>query len=70
MAVLWAALLPYPYLEGSHLIVGADQQALRCILDLKYSTANLARQGPRFMEFDFEIVHRSGLSYKAADAMS
>lgn len=65
-----AVLLWRPYLENTRFTNCTDHDSLKRILNLTDVTVRLARWRLRLTEYKFDIFHRAGIEYQAADALS
>lgn len=57
------------YLEGQLFQIQTDYYVLRWILNLDDFTGRLACWRLLLLEFDFDIIHCSGMNYQATDAL-
>lgn len=69
LAVVWAILLLRSNLEGTQLTVRARHHALTWTLFLADVTGKLSRFRPSFMEYALNIVHPTGVTHQAAEAL-
>ena len=58
------------YLYGAHFKVFTDHSAVRWLMSLKMPCARLAPWALLLQQYDFEIIHRAGVSNGNADALS
>ena len=58
------------YLYGAHFKVLTDHSAVRWLMSLKMPCGRLARWALLPQQYDFEIIHRAGVSSGNADALS
>lgn len=70
LAIVWAALMLRPYLEGVRFTLRTDHSALRWILNLADASGRLMRWRLRLSDFDYEVKHRAGVKHQAADTLS
>ena len=70
LAVVWAATMLRPYVEGSHFQIRTDHNALRWMMTLNDPQGRLMRWRLRLMEFDYEVVYRPGRVHQVPDALS
>ena len=70
LAVKWSVLTLRPYLEGSHFIVRTDHNSLRWMMTLNDPTGRLMRWRLRLLDFDYEVLYRSGRVHQVPDALS
>ena len=57
------------YLYGAHFKVLTDHSAVRLLMSLKMPFGRLARWALLLQQYDFEIIHRAGVSNGNADAL-
>ncbi len=70
LAVVWAAQILRPYLEGKEFTVYTDNAGLARIFYLTDASNRLARWRLRLQEFDFHIKYRKGAANTVADSIS
>lgn len=70
LGVIWALEHFRPYFEGSHVKVVTDHNSLRWLMSRPSPTGRLARWCLRLQDFDFDIVHKPGVSNSVPDALS
>lgn len=70
LVVVWAVLLPRPFLEGMIFNVWTDHHALRFFLNLAYAARKFACWHLRLMEFNFEVIPNTVFKHQAADPVS
>lgn len=70
LAIVWAFLTLRTYLEGQCFTICTDHFSFRWVLSLADSTPRLKWWKLRLLDFDFEVLHRAGIKYQAADALS
>lgn len=58
------------YLYGAHFKVFTDHSAVRWLMSLKMPCGRLARWALLLQQYDFEIIHRAGVSNGNADDLS
>ena len=68
--MVWATLTLIPYIEGTRFVVRTDHNALRWMMTTNDPQGRLMRWRFRMMEFDYEIVYRSGRVHQVPDALS
>lgn len=59
-----------PYVEGLHVTIVLDYSSLKWLMSRPNLTGRLARWSLRLQDFDFNIVHKPGVSNKVPDAQS
>lgn len=69
LGVIWALGHFRPYFEGSHVKVVTDHNSLRW-LSRPSPFGRLARWCLRLQDFDFEVIHKPGISNSVPDALS
>ena len=69
LAVVWACETLRPYLIGHCFRLETDHDSLRWLLNHS-KTGRLARWAVRLQEYDYQIVHRKGITNQNADAFS
>lgn len=67
ISVVWAVKLLDPHLQGAHLTIRTDQEALSWILDMTDAKGRLSRWRLRLSVLEYDIVHRAGVKHQAAD---
>uniref|UniRef100_A0A671MRQ1 Reverse transcriptase RNase H-like domain-containing protein n=1 Tax=Sinocyclocheilus anshuiensis TaxID=1608454 RepID=A0A671MRQ1_9TELE len=70
LAVIWALEYFRPYIEGLHLTVFSDHSSLKWLMSRPNPTGRLARWSLRLQDFDFEIIHKPGVSNSVPDSLS
>ena len=63
LAIVWAILLLWPYLEGQRCTVRTDHDSLRWVLNLADAKGRLARRRLRLSEYDFVVEHRAVIKH-------
>lgn len=69
-AVVLAALLLRPYLEGTNITIRTTPDNLKLFLNLADATGMMARWRFCLSEFDFGIIRKPGIENQAADTLS
>lgn len=69
LAMVWAVLRLWSYLEGSRFTVRTDLDSLMWLLYLTDSTVQLKRWRLRLSEFEFDVIYWDGIKFRAADAL-
>lgn len=70
LAVIWALEYFRPYNEGLHVTVFSDHSSLKWLKSRPNPTGRLARWSLRLQDFDFEIIHKPGVSNSFPDSLS
>lgn len=70
LAVVWAVSHFRPYLYGRCFTLLTDHQPLKWVMTNNKLSGKLARWAMLLQEYDFEVVHKSGLCHQKADALS
>ena len=70
LALVWSVRQFRAYLWGRRFIVRTDHSALRWLRSFKDPQGQVARWLEILAEFDFDVIHRSGLRHGNADALS
>ena len=70
LAVIDAVKRYRTYLFGRHFYIVTDHHSLRWLMNIREPTGRLARWALEIQQYDFDIIHRPGLSHGNADAMS
>ena len=70
LAAVWAIAHFCPYLYGQRFILVTDHQPLRWLMESDELTGKLARWALLLHEYDFEVVHRGGITNPDADGLS
>ncbi|MCG7878981.1 MAG: retroviral-like aspartic protease family protein, partial [Candidatus Thiodiazotropha taylori] len=70
LAVVSSIKYFHHYLYGRHFIVRSDHGSLRWLMNFSIVEGQIARWLEFLATYDFEILHRSGVSHKTADALS
>jgi len=58
------------YLLGRKFLIRMDHASLKWLMSFRELEGQLARWLERLQQFDFEVIHRKGLSHKNADGLS
>jgi len=58
------------YLLGRKFLIRTDHVSLKWLMSFRELEGQLARWLERLQQFDFEVIHRKGLSHKNADGLS
>jgi len=58
------------YLLGRKFLIRTDHASLKWLMSFRELEGQLARWLERLQQFDFEVIHRKGLSHKNADGLS
>ena len=69
-ALVWSTNVFRHYLYGRKFIVNTDHQALKWLKTHKNPTSRIHRWVMHLLEYDFDVVHRSGTSNSNADGLS
>jgi hypothetical protein len=70
LAAVWAIAHFWPYIYGQHFTLATDHQPLRWLMESNKLTGKLARWALLLQEYDFEVVHRAGITNTDADGLS
>ena len=70
LAAVWAIAHFRPYLYGQRFTLVTDHQPLRWLMESDKLTDKLARWALLLQEYDFEVVHRAGITNLDADGLS
>jgi len=70
LAMVWGIMLLRPYLHGTKFKAVTDHSALKWLMSIKEPTGRLERWSLYLQAYDFEIIHRSGITHSNADALS
>ena len=70
LAAVWAIVHFRPYLYGQRFALVIDQQPLRWLVELEKLTGKLTRWTLLLQEYDFEVVHRAGITNLDANGLS
>ena len=70
LAAVWAIAHFRPYLYGQRFTLVTDHQPLRWLMESDKLTGKLARWALLLQEYDFEVVHRAGITNLDADGLS
>lgn len=69
-SVVYAALLPWPYLGRNWVTVRTNHEAFKGLLTMSDANGKLARCPLRLSEVELDIVYRAGNNHKAVDELS
>lgn len=69
LAVVWSIPLLRSYFERTRFVVITNYHALKFILSSVKATGKLARWRLQLLEYDFEIIHRSGDEHQTSEAL-
>jgi len=70
LAVIWAVKQFRHYLHGQQFTIITDHAALKWLVNIREANGRLARWAIYLQSFNFEIIHRKGLSHKNVDILS
>lgn len=70
LAIVWATKYFRPYLYGRRFKVVSDHKPLVWIMNVKDPGSRLMRWQIQLAEYDYDIVHKSGVKNTNADALS
>ena len=70
LAIVWATKYFRPYLHGRKFKIVSDNKPLVWIMNVKDPGSRLMRWRIQLAEYDYEIVHKSGIQNSNADALS
>ena len=70
LAAVWAIAHFEPYLYGQRFTLVIDHQSLRWLMESDKLTSKLAIWALLLQEYDFEVVHRAGITNMDADRRS
>jgi hypothetical protein len=70
LAAVWAIAHFRPYLYGQKFTLVTDHQPLKWLMESDKLTGKLARWALLLQEYDFEVVHRAGITNLDADGLS
>jgi hypothetical protein len=70
LAIVWATKYFRPYLYGRRFKVVSDHKPLVWIMNVKDPGSRLMRWRIQLAEYDYDIVHKSGVQNTNADALS
>ena len=70
LAVVWAVIHFRPYLYGTKFTLYTDHQPLKWLMTNDKLTGKLARWALILQEYEFEVIHRPGITHQNADTMS
>ena len=70
LAVVWSIIHFRPYLYGTRFTRYTDHQPLKWLMTNDKLMEKLARWALILQEYEFEVVHRLGITYQNADTMS
>ena len=70
MVAVWAIVHFRPYLYGQRFTLVTDHQPLKWLIEFDKLTSKLARWALLPQEYDFEVVHRVGITNLSADGLS
>ena len=67
---MWAIAHFWPYFYGQRFTLVTNHQLLRWLMELDKLTSKLARWALLLQEYEFEVVHRVGITNLDADGLS
>ena len=70
LAIVWATKYFRPYLYGRKFKIVSDHKPLVWIMNVKDPGSRLMQWGIKLAEYDYEIVHKSGIQNTNTDALS
>ena len=70
LALMWAISHFETYIHGMHFTVITDHSALKALIDKSVLTGCLLRRAEKLLEYDFDIVYRSGNKNVIPDFLS
>lgn len=70
LAIVWATVLPRPFLEGTALTFKTDKDSLKWMLNLTDASGRLEQWRVRLFELDFDVSHQAGVKHEVASAVS
>ncbi|CAM6125100.1 unnamed protein product [Calypogeia fissa] len=70
LAVVWAIIHFRPYLYGTKFLLYTDHQPLKWLMTNDKLTGKLARWALILQEYEFEVIHKAGVTHQNADTMS
>lgn len=70
IAIVWTVFILRKYIEGTRFKIRTHRESLKWIFTLSVATSRLDRWQLHPSKFDFVVVYRTGIKYRAADALS
>ena len=70
LAVIYAVMQFRVYLLGQKFRIFTDHKSLQFLLTIKQPSSRLARWAMTLLEYEFDIIHKSGTAIPHADALS
>ena len=70
LAVIYACKQFRAYIHGTHFKIFTNHSSLRWLSSMKEPEGRLARWALKLQAYDYEIIHRPGVSHQNADGLS
>ncbi len=70
LAIIWAVIHFRPYLYGTNFTLYTDHKPIKWLMTNDKLIGKLARWALMFQEYEFKLIHRSGITHQNADTMS
>ncbi len=70
LAVVWAVIHFRPYLYGANFTLYTDHQPIKWLMTNDKLTGKLVRWALILQEYEFKVMHRSGITHQNANTMS